>query len=322
MDANLGSTTAVPPIAQALRFVRMSGIFYCPSELTEPWGLELPPMADCLWFHVVLDGTCTVAVEGEEPQVIRAGDLVLVPRGTGHRIRGVEPAPTPSVFDLPHDEVGDQFAVLRHGGGGAATQLVCGGVRFDHPAARHLMEALPTFLRVESSRTPRADWLRATLDLMADETSRIRPGNEAVVSRLCDIIVIQAIRSWIEQDPAAQSGWLGALRDDQIGAAIASIHTEPGRDWSVASLAASVGMSRSAFAARFTDLVGEPAMRYVARWRMLHALDLLEGGGQTVASVAHEVGYDSEAAFSRAFKRITGSSPRAAAGSRTGGSVG
>ncbi len=301
----------VPAIAHTLRFVRMSGVLYCPSELTEPWGLALPPMDGCLWFHVVTAGWCTVEVGGA-PTIVRAGDLVLVPHGAGHRAWGAEPAPTPSVFDLPHQQVNDHYAVLRHGGGGARTSAVCGGVRLDHPAARHLLEALPPLIHIEGGLVPRSDWMRATLDLMADETRDVRPGSEAVVSRLCDILVIQAIRSWIERDPAARTGWLGALRDEQIGAAMARIHVEPTRPWTVAGLADEVAMSRSAFAARFTELVGEPAMRYVTRWRMHHALDLLEAGDVTVAAVGRDVGYDSEAAFSRAFKRVVGISPRAA----------
>ncbi|MGI9600646.1 MAG: AraC family transcriptional regulator [Acidimicrobiales bacterium] len=301
----------VPAIGEALRYVQMSGIFYCPSELTEPWGLELPPMPDCVWFHAVLGGEFTLEVDGRT-HTLRAGDLVLVPHGTGHRAWGSEPSPTPSVFDLPHDYVSEQYAVLRHGGGGERTDVVCGGIRLEHPAARQLVASLPPLIHIEASRSTRADWMRATLELMAEETQQVRPGGEAVVSRLCDIVVIQAIRTWIERDPAAQTGWLGALRDEQVGAAIARIHSHPERDWTVASLADEVAMSRSAFAARFTELVGEPAMRYVTRWRMHVALDLLQRTDSTVAAVGAQVGYDSEAAFSRAFKRVIGVSPRAA----------
>ena len=139
----------------------------------------------------------------------------------------------------------------------------------------------------------------------------MRAGSDAVVSRLCDILVIQALRAWIERDDAARQGWPGALRDDRIGAAIALIHRSPAEPWTVASLAARVSMSRSAFAARFAELVGEPAMSYVTRWRMHLALDLLESSDSTVSSVGRAVGYDSEAAFSRAFKRVIGTSPRA-----------
>ncbi len=301
------------PLGEALRYIRMSGIFYCPSELTEPWGLELPAMDRCLWFHVVTSGRCTVQVDGHEAIDVEAGDLVLVPHGTGHRAWGAEPAPTPPVLDLPHEEMSEHFAVLRHGGGGALTQVVCGGVRFDHPAARHLVDALPPLVHVRAAHTRRSDWIHAVLGLIADETRGVRPGSDAVVSRLCDVVVIQAIRSWIESDPAAQTGWLGALRDDQIGAAIALVHTEPSADWTVASLASRVGMSRSAFAARFTELVGEPVMRYVTRWRVYQALDLLETTDLTVPSVATRVGYESDAAFSRAFKRVVGETPGAVA---------
>ncbi len=180
------------------------------------------------------------------------------------------------------------------------------------PSARHLLEALPAIVHVERSLTPRSDWIHATLDLVADEVRNVRAGSDAVVSRLCDILVIQALRAWIERDDAARQGWLGALRDDRIGAAIALIHRSPAEPWTVASLAARVSMSRSAFAARFAELVGEPAMSYVTRWRMHLALDLLESSDSTVSSVGRAVGYDSEAAFSRAFKRVIGTSPRAA----------
>ncbi|MDW3212549.1 MAG: AraC family transcriptional regulator [Ilumatobacteraceae bacterium] len=306
----MDASTTVPSIGEALRYIQMSGVFYCPSYLTEPWGLALPPMDDCVWFHAVVDGVCNVEVDGEL-LTLRAGDLIVVPHGTGHRAWGATETETPIVLDLPHDYITEHYAILRHGGGGAPTNVVCGGIRFEHPAARQLIDALPRCIHIEASRSTRADWMRTTLDLMAEETQQARPGGDAVISRLCDIVVLQAIRSWIENDPAAQTGWLGALRDAQIGAAMARIHAEPARDWSVASLADEVAMSRSAFAARFTELVGESAMRYVTRWRMHVAHDLLRDG-RTVASTATEVGYESEAAFSRAYKRVMGEPPRAA----------
>ena len=147
---------------------------------------------------------------------------------------------------------------------------------------------------------------------MAAEARELRPGGETVITRLADILVIQAIRSWIARDPAARTGWLGALRDAKIGRAIALIHRDPARDWTLASLAAEVAMSRSAFAARFTELVGEPAMHYLGRWRMYVGADLAEGGERALGDVAGRLGYQSEAAFSRAFKRFMGISPGAA----------
>lgn len=190
--------------------------------------------------------------------------------------------------------------------------LVCGVVRFDHPAAHHLISVLPRMIRVEAAGSPHLDWLQSTLRFMAAEAQELKPGGETVITRLADILVIQAIRSWIERDPAAQSGWLGALRDQQIGRAITLIHREPARTWSVACLAHEVAMSRSAFAARFTELVGEPPMQYVTRWRMLVAQTWLKEESATIGELAIRLGYRSEAAFSRAFKRFTGVSPGAA----------
>ena len=147
---------------------------------------------------------------------------------------------------------------------------------------------------------------------MGEEARALRPGGETVITRLADVLVIQALRAWLQEAPAAQQGWLGALQDPQLGRALTLIHREPGRDWTVASLAQAVAMSRSAFAARFTERVGEPAMHYLLRWRMHAALGWLREEGASLGEAASRAGYQSEAAFSRAFKRVTGQSPGAA----------
>jgi transcriptional regulator GlxA family with amidase domain len=171
------------------------------------------------------------------------------------------------------------------------------------------VQALPKVICVDAAQSPQLDWIQSTLRLMAAEAREQRPGGEALITRLADILVIQAIRSWIDQDPGARTGWLNALRDQQIGRAIALIHREPSRDWTVERLAHEVAMSRSAFAARFTALAGETPMHYVARWRMQVAMSALKDGDVTVGEIANQLGYHSEAAFSRAFKRFTGLSP-------------
>ena len=299
------------PLGDSLHHLRMSGTFYCRSELTAPWGLDLPPIPGCLWFHVVTSGRCWLEVEGAEPRLLQVGDLTLVPHGRGHRLRSEPGAAADSVYDVHHDYLSERYAIIRHGGGGPATSLVCGAIRFDHPAARNLVEMLPSIVHIEASSSPRLEWMQSTLRLMAAEARELRPGGEAVITRLSDILVIQALRAWIESDPAAQTGWLGALQDRQIGRAISLIHRDPARDWTVASLADEIAMSRSAFAARFTELVEEPAIKYVTRWRMHVALDTLQEDGATVAELASRLGYQSEAAFSRAFKRVIGVSPGA-----------
>jgi AraC-like DNA-binding protein len=299
------------PLGEALHFLRMNGAFYCRSELTAPWGMTMMAMPGYVWFHVVTAGRMLLEAGDAEPTLLQPGDLGLVPHGEGHVLRSEPGVEAPGVLDLEREQVSDRYEILRHGGGGAPTTLVCGAVRFDHPAARNLVEILPPLLRVEASGSPQGDWMQSTLRLMAVEARELRPGGEAVITRLGDILVIQAIRSWIETDPAARSGWLGALQDRQIGRALSLIHRDPARDWTVASLADELAMSRSAFAARFTELVDEPAMQYVTRWRMSVALNALKDEGTTVGELANRLGYRSEAAFARAVKRVVGTPPGA-----------
>jgi AraC-like DNA-binding protein len=295
------------PLGEALHFLRMSGAYYCRSELTAPWGLTMPGTPGYLWFHVVTSGR--LWLETGEEDWIQPGDLALVPHGDGHVLRSEPGAPAPGILDLERETVSDRYEILRHGEGGAPTSLICGAVRFAHPAAGNLVEILPSTIHIRASL--RHEWMQTVLRLMASEAAELRPGGEAVITRLGDILVIQAIRAWMDSDPAAQRGWLGALHDPQIGRAISLIHRDPARQWTVASLAHELAMSRSAFAARFTELVGEPVMSYVARWRMQVAVAALEDEGATVGQLADRLGYRSEAAFSRAFKRVVGVSPGA-----------
>jgi AraC-like DNA-binding protein len=268
-------------------------------------------MPGCLWFHVVISGGVLLEAGEAEARSLRPGDLALVPHGAGHALRSEAGAPAPGILELEREQVSDRYEILRHGQGGAPTTLICGAVRFDHPAARNLVEILPEMIHIEASNSPQMDWIHSTLRLMAAEAKELRPGGEAVITRRADILVIQAIRSWLETDPAAQTGWLGALQDRQIGRAISLIHRDPARAWTVASLADELAMSRSAFAARFTELVDEPAMQYVTRWRMHVAVNALKEEGATIAELASRLGYRSEAAFARAFKRVIGLSPGA-----------
>jgi AraC-like DNA-binding protein len=310
MDVVLDPWAPVDPLGRALHLLRMNGAFYCRSELSAPWGLSLPAMPGYLWFHVVIAGVARLETDEADPEILASGELALVPRGTGHVLRSEVDAPAPDILSLEREQVSDRYELLRHGGGGPATALVCGAVRLEHPAARNLIRALPPSI-VVGTDAPGGEWIQSTLRLLAAEARHPRPGGEAVITRLADIIVIQAIRAWIETDPAARTGWLGALRDPHIGKAIALVHADPARSWTVGSLAQELAMSRSAFAARFTKLVGEPAMQYVTTWRMHLALAALQDRDATVAQLADDLGYRSEAAFARAFKRVIGTSPGA-----------
>jgi AraC-like DNA-binding protein len=298
----------VDPLGEALHSLRMSGTFYCRSELTAPWAIEMPEIQDCLMFHVVTVGSCWVEVPGAESRLLRAGDFVLVPHGRGHLLTS-EPGLAPAqLFDLHRELLSERYEVIRHGGGGEETTMVCGAVRFDHPAALRFIGMLPKIIVIEATM-PGSEWILNTIRFMIAEAKVMRPGGETIITRVSDILVIQAIRSWLENDANAKTGWLGALQDKQIGQAIAWVHRDPMHPWTVASLAAKVGMSRSAFAARFMSLVGEGPMYYVRRWRMHVAVTWLKENDAPIGELAEQLGYQSEAAFSRAFKKFIGVTP-------------
>ncbi len=300
------------PVGEALQFLRINGTFYCRSEFTAPWGLELPPMNRSLMMHVVTSGRCWLEVPGSPPRLLNAGHLALIPHVDGHRMSSQLGVPTTSLCDVTRAHQTGRYELIRMGGGGEPANLVCSVFQYDHPAAEHLVQLLPRVIVVDACKAPHSDWMHSTLRLMEAEAREMCPASATVVTRLSDILVIQAVRCWIFQEPAAQTGWLGALRDPQIGRTVARIHREPEHPWTLESLAAESAMSRSAFAARFTELVGEPAMHYVARWRMLTALTWLREGDSTVGEIARRLNYESEAAFNRAFRRFLGITPGSA----------
>jgi transcriptional regulator GlxA family with amidase domain len=197
----------------------------------------------------------------------------------------------------------------RHTGGGELTQVTYGVVHVDHVAAHRLVAQLPTVVHIDSWRDDDSSWLHHMVRFIAREARELRPGGETVLTRLADVLVIQAIRAWLESSPEANRGWLAAVRDDQIGPALRSMHRAPERDWTVASLAGEANMSRSAFSARFSHLVGEPAMQYLTQWRMQLAHTYLRESTDPLSAVAGRFGYQSEAAFCRAFKRTFGVPP-------------
>ena len=298
------------PLGEALHSLRMSGTFYCRSELTAPWSVDLPGIEDSLMFHVVTSGSCWVEVEGAEPTLLRAGDFALVPHGKGHVITSDRELVPVDLFDLPRELLSERYEVLRHGGGGEETTLVCGAVRFDHPAAQRVVGMLPKIITIAASSSEN-EWIPSAIRFMVAEAKAMRPGGDTIITRVSDILVIQAIRSWLEQKAEAKTGWLGALRDKQIGRAIALVHRDPVQPWTVALLAENIGMSRSAFSARFTSLVGEPPMHYVRRWRMHVAVNWLKESKEPISEIAERLDYQSEAAFNRAFKKFIGATPGA-----------
>ncbi|WP_040165313.1 AraC family transcriptional regulator [Microbacterium gorillae] len=305
-------TSTPDRLEHALHTVRMRSVFCSRAELGAPWALEMPVLPDAISFHTVVTGHCWVRLSDGELIEVRAGDLVLVPHGRGHELRShPEIEEGPRVDLLPQEYLTPQYSLVRHGGTGARTQLLCGIVSFDEPAARELLRALPTTLLVRGEDQSLASGVRDILRLLAGELTRPQVGGDAVATRLADLLVIEAIRQWLSEDDAAGTGWLGAMRDPRIGAALDAVHDDPGREWTLELLARSASLSRSAFSARFTEVVGVAPMAYVTRWRMTLAHSRLTTERTTVSALAGELGYRSEAAFTRAFTRVIGRTPGA-----------
>lgn len=301
--------TPSDPIGEALHRLRMRGAFYCRNELTEPWALEIPAFADTVSFHVVAEGSCELHVPGEPRIALRRGDVVVVPHGTGHLLSAGAHGPADRVDLLPQRYLSEHYSVLTHGGGGSPARVLCSVVAFDEPGARELVRKLPPVLHIDAGTSPAPTSVHDTVSLMAVELADLRPGGEAVTTRLADVVVVQAIRHWLAHDPAARSGWLGALQDAHLGRALSAMHRDPGHPWTLEGLAREALMSRSTFAARFAEHVGESPMAYLTRWRMTVAHTRLREGRVGVSQLAAELGYGSDAAFSRAFTRVTGRTP-------------
>jgi AraC-like DNA-binding protein len=257
-----------------------------------------------------LPGTPRLTARGaKRPIAALAGDLVVLARAEGHEIASTQGRrPTPLEDLLRRRAAPD--GVLRWGGAGAETHLICGSFHLEEAAHGALVRLLPPVLRVPGDGGHALAWLDASLRALAAEVRRPSPGSELALSRLVDLIFVQALRYWLERQPVGTAGWLGALRDPRIAAALGRMHAEPGRAWTTDLLAREAGMSRSAFASLFAARVGEAPLHHLTRWRMQLAAALLRDGALRANEVAARVGYGSDAAFSRAFRRYTGQAPR------------
>lgn len=291
------------PLSEALHFLRMdrSALYF--TELSTPWQLAMP--AGCTNFYLVSAGGLTV--QADRRVELGPGEIALLLHGRPYSLlQGDAPAVSPA--EMAEERVSERFRILRHGGGGAVSRFLCGAVRFGHPTAEALIRLLPEVLSVRFDAAETEAWLRPLITLMAGEAKQLQPGWETVSARLADVLILQAIRTWIAAQPQAP-GWLGALRDPQISHVLALMHAHPERLWQLESLAAEAAMSRSAFAERFRRLVGEPPLAYLTRWRMQTAHSLLRQSTVPLSEVATACGYGSEAAFHRAFRRWSGSTP-------------
>lgn len=293
------------PLGQALYQLRLNGSLYCQSELYEPWGLEMPEMPGQMMFHIVMSGACWISAGQQASIHLPAGSLALVPQGQGHSIFSVEGIECTHLFDVPITQISERYELISHGGSGERTQLLCGVLSFDPVAGAKLIAQLPDVVSLDSvSGSPNA-WLQSTIQLITSEADSVSLGSETIMAHLSDIIVIHAIRHWVETSAEAQEGWLGALKDPKLGKALVAIHHQPAKSWTVDELAQTAGMSRSGFSARFTEIIGTSVKQYLTQWRMTLARAKLMTESMPLGDLAEELGYQ----FSRAYKRVMGESP-------------
>ncbi len=279
--------------------------------MTAPWGFGVEAHGNPA-FHVVIAGRCWLEVDGEPEQIaLTAGDLVVLPTGRRHWMRDDPRTPAPELEEILATTPLDDHRRLRYGGGDARAGLLCGGFVLDGAHAHPIMRALPPVLHVRGIEGRPVPWLAATLALLRAETASNAPGAEEVVSRLADALLTQALRAALVELRTSTGAAVLALRDPAIAAAIALIHNQPERAWTVGELATEIALSRSAFSARFRQLVGESPKRYVTRTRLAHAASLLHKTGAPLAEIAARAGYATEFSFSKAFKRTFGLAPGA-----------
>lgn len=294
-------------LSQMLELVRLRGELVFSMDLTQPWTLRFP--SGSAYFFVVLEGELIVETANAPSVTAAAGDLVMLPRGVGHVLTDGSGYTSANAGELMDAQFTNERLSLRHGGNGARTRLIAGSFRFESTAVPWVVSGLPAIIHIEKSGGQTSGWLEGLAHFMMMEAETVYPGSSVMISRLIDVLIIRVIRTWAQAKSPNDTGWLGALADPRISRALKSIHDEPFRKWSVADLAHSVGMSRSSFADRFSLLVKEGPLSYQTRWRLTLAHGLLRQANARVGDVARQVGYDSEAAFSRAFKAQFGVPP-------------
>src|SRR5947209_2892928 len=297
-------------LANILSGSRVTGSIFCQSLLAAPWSVALGSEEHAGIFHFVLRGLCWVELPRENGawRMVQ-GDIILLPHGDPHVIGDV-PGRNPVRLDdlLAGCELGPALAI-RVGGEDPDTEILSGGYSLESAESDPIFRHLPAAIHVSASVGESSGGMQSALRLLATEVGEQRPGYQALVDRLVDMLLVYILRSWLASQPADLQGWLQALRHPQIGEAVCLLHRYPERRWTVEGLARAVGMSRSAFAREFKELTGEAPLGYLNVWRMEQAAGLLRRSSLSLAQIAERIGYDSEYSFGKAFKRARQVSP-------------
>jgi AraC-like DNA-binding protein len=311
-------------LSDVLRVVRLNGAVYLDGEFAAPWCVigradselcagYLSCAERVVSFHFITGGTCWARLPDDPASALRieAGEIVVVPQGETHILgsaTNLKPVSSADVLANHIQAAPGQIMKLTHGGGGPVTRMVCGFLGGENVLGNPLLTALPRIFKVDMRGT-RAAWLQSSLQFAAQEAAQMRSGSTTVLGKLSEVLFVEAIRRYIDTLPEEQTGWLAGLRDPAIARALTLMHGDISRPWSVEELGRQAGLSRSGLAERFTRLIGMSPMHYLGHWRMQVAAQELTDTPASLAQIAERVGYESEAAFSRAFKKAYGQAP-------------
>jgi AraC-like DNA-binding protein len=306
-------------LSEALVAVHMTGAIFFRMECTAPWAFEVPPLSDVapvlspgterlVSYHLMTEGKATARF-GETDVAIAAGDVLVIPHGDGHRVSNGRPARVAGNGSALDRYLAGTPSLVRMGGGGEPTRFVCGFFGCERHADRLFLSGLPQVIKVNLRQDARGRWLEGSIRHLVGEAESGRPGGSVLLSKMAEALFIETLRRYMEQLPPEQTGWLAAARDPVVGAAIAAMHRAPGEPWTIDALAEEAGASRTVLVERFATYLGEAPLAYLTRWRLQLAARRLVSSRDTVLQVALDVGYASEAAFSRAFRREFGMPP-------------
>jgi AraC-like DNA-binding protein len=308
--------------SDVLRSAQLRGGVFLHAEFTAPWCVSamlspelcspfLGAASHLIPFHYVVEGEMDLSVGEDAPMRLRQDDVVLFPRNDVHLMGSdLRLRPIPA-GDLIIPAVNGRLAAIRHGDGGPATLLICGFLGSGTQMLNPVIQSLPAAIKFSVDPAGPAAWIRATFEYAAKEMGSLRAGSETVLAKISELLLVEAVRTYMESSPQGQGGWLAGLSDPPVARALAMLHADVRRPWSVEALAREAGVSRSVLAERFTRTIGMGPMHYLAHWRLQLAAQDLKASPMTVMRIAERIGYESEAAFSRAFKKQFGVAPAA-----------
>jgi AraC-like DNA-binding protein len=308
-------------LSETLRVVRLVGAIFINARFTAPWCYQSPradtvapilePGAErVVIFHLITEGECYVELAGEPPVHLIAGDAIIFPQGDAHRMTS-QPGLPPATGGRLAEVLTRRPRQLAYGGGGATTRLVCGYLACDARLAGMLLAGLPALVRVNVRGSSAGTWLEASVRYALAEARSPRPGGAGVLAKLSEVLFIEVLRLYMNEQGEGRTGWLAGVGDRIVGAALNALHKSPAHAWTLDELARTAGSSRSVLAERFQQLVGSSPMQYLTQWRMLLAANLLCRSNAPLATIAEDVGYQTDTAFSRAFRREYGAPPAA-----------